>query len=62
MWKTIEYNDEYITVRFDHYEAEEGDYETPGSPSKIVIKEICHATQFVSEESIKLIILNEIER
>ena len=58
----LNYNDENIIVFFDYHEAEEGDNDTPGSPSRIDIKEICHATEFVSEESIKLLILNEIER
>ena len=58
----LNYNDEDIIVFFDYYNSEESDRDTCGSPSRIDIKEICHNTQPVSEESIKLLILNEIER
>lgn len=59
---TLNYNDEDIIVLYDYYESEPSDYETEGSPSKIVINEVVNNTQPVSEESIKLLILNEIER
>jgi hypothetical protein len=59
---TINYNDEDVIVFFDYYEAEPSDNETQGSPSKIVIKEVCNASEEVNEEDIIELILNEIER